>query len=62
MNFKSYDLLIFTAQCGLGEERSLSACIQSWNSINTDDVQFRVLGHREPGEGKESLGQRGEFL
>ena len=55
-------LLFFTTKSGLREESSSSAGVEPGDSVHADDVQLGVLGHGEPGEGEEPLGQGRQFL
>ena len=57
----SSSLFLATERC-FREECSCCTSVQSWYSINTDDVQLGILGNREPGEGEESLSERRELI
>ena len=54
--------MFFTTESGLREESSSSAGVEPGDSVHADDVQLGVLGHGEPGEGEEPLGQRRQLL
>ena len=54
--------LLLAAEGGLGEEGAGGAGVKPRHPVHADDVQLRVLGHGEPGEREEPLGQGGELL
>lgn len=54
--------MFLATEASLREESSSSASVESGYSVHTDDVEFRVLGHGEPGEREKSLGQGGQLL
>ena len=54
--------MFFAAESGLREESSGGAGVEPGDSVHADDVQLGVLGHGEPGEGEEPLGQRRQLL
>ena len=54
--------MIFTTESCLREERAGGAGVEPGHAVHADDVQLRVLGHGEPREGEEPLGQGRQLL